>query len=761
MRSKRRPPHLHRDVPKDVIDLTGFVFESELPHAGEAALPDPQLPGAARAEGYAIVENISQDELRTDAANADKATPEMLPYLPADFRRGDLYRVRKDWSITAKVDRLQTTAGNRAIVLWGELTTSLRANGEEWVKAVYRLQNRSLQFLPVKLDPKAELVAVSVAGESVRADSGPGGAYLVPLIQTKPGELAYDVTLVYRKAGAPLEGRSITPTLDDPELVGMTVERTIWQVYLPEGDALDDFDGNMTQAAATESIAEKAAGELQMIENLNTIAASEKFDDATRQQAFGNAMFACDQLDQSISQIAGRGELSGKLSQLRSQIQSQRDLAVENGRAIQEELGDLQGQSQMLQQQVEVIRELQYAPPQGNVWYENTANPQIFERNSKIRAVEQEQLERVASQLGVNDNVYFNKAAQIEDLKALEKKEAEGKDKAETETRFKRVDQLRRFNEPASGEKAQQLLEGLEADQRKMPAPSKSNGKKQSADKEDGKPEETRGDLERQEQQKLNLNNRGISNYLQIQQQAQQMDLGDQVQMPAGSDAPANQPGDQQAAPQRPGEPPARRPQMQQRFAPGQSANETSQLDGEGRERFRSGGRMSGENRLYSASEADRIGLDHSEMTGDFDSPEIPQQFGTVAGQGGNGFPVTPATPTNFDFSGMDRQQEASLGTAFSNGGIGGGFGGGGYAGGNRFRPAGRVSLDVNFPVEGEAYHFTKLKDHAELEISAVRTKTEKRPLYAILCALTLAAIWGADWLRRRIFARRAPRAAA
>ena len=69
-------------------------------------------------------------------------------------------------------------------------------------RATYRLQNRSLQFLPVKMPTGAELMSVRVAGQSVRADAGTVNgqpAILVPLIKTKSGDLSYDVELVYRE----------------------------------------------------------------------------------------------------------------------------------------------------------------------------------------------------------------------------------------------------------------------------------------------------------------------------------------------------------------------------------------------------------------------------------------------------------------------------------------------------------------------------------------------------------------------------------
>ena len=60
--------------------------------------------------------------------------------------------------------------------------------------------------------PAAEAAEVRVAGQNVRADAGKvsgTAAILVPLIKTKPGDLSYDVELVYRSGrGARLVGEA-------------------------------------------------------------------------------------------------------------------------------------------------------------------------------------------------------------------------------------------------------------------------------------------------------------------------------------------------------------------------------------------------------------------------------------------------------------------------------------------------------------------------------------------------------------------------
>ena len=102
------------------------------------------------------------------------------------------FRALPGWTLQISLARLEKEAGRSAFVEWAELTAAIRGDGSEWHRASYHLQNRSLQFLPVKLPDGAELASVSVAGENVRADRGKADGkdvLLVPLIKTNPGDL--------------------------------------------------------------------------------------------------------------------------------------------------------------------------------------------------------------------------------------------------------------------------------------------------------------------------------------------------------------------------------------------------------------------------------------------------------------------------------------------------------------------------------------------------------------------------------------------
>ena len=199
-----------------------------------------------------------------------------------------MHRAAPGWSVVVGLERLEKAASRAAFVAWAEITTALRHDGTEWHRASYRLQNRSLQFLPVRLPAGAELMSARVAGQSVRADADKSGkTILIPLIKTKPGDLAYDVELIYRTHGGVL-GWLESRRFDDPDLVGITVERTIWNVWLPNDRHLWKAGGNVEPVLAAVNRTEKLEGMLQEAKALSAMCLSPLTSVAVRKSASEN-----------------------------------------------------------------------------------------------------------------------------------------------------------------------------------------------------------------------------------------------------------------------------------------------------------------------------------------------------------------------------------------------------------------------------------------------------------------------------------------
>ncbi|MCB1087749.1 MAG: hypothetical protein KDM63_11935, partial [Verrucomicrobiae bacterium] len=391
-----------------VTDAIAFTLETEIPHAGTGALPDIDFPGATRLERFIIVENQSQDRMEVHPDGLDPTVRELFPFVPDTLNSAQWFRARPGWELSVSMEKLATSSGNDAVVLYADLSTAFRSNGEEWLKAVYHLQNRSLQFLPIALPTEAELVSVTVAGHEVRADRGEiaGKAVaLVPLIQTKPGQLAYDVSLVLRRrdsispAAEPL--RSLERKLDDPEIVGLTIERTLWNVYLPAGHELRDAEGNMVRVENQENELQKLQADLSELEILNGLAQANRSDYETANLALSNGGVIATKIERQIEQITRLNRSAGSEEQtLRSKLAEQKAILDKN----RERLPAIQQQSMD-----------QYHANGGTInigggfqgkdvtWDVN--NSEVELRNTNIDAKGRDQLERIQSQVRLNDNV--------------------------------------------------------------------------------------------------------------------------------------------------------------------------------------------------------------------------------------------------------------------------------------------------------------------------------------------------------------------
>lgn len=286
----------------EVLDRADVTMDFELPLEGERNLPSVQVDGASRIRRFVIVDNAGTREMKLDLGGAESAVKESLPYLPEGLMRPQFLRAGETAAVKMSFTQLESTAGNAAIITLAEITTALRPGGERWETVVYSLSNRSLQFLPVRLPAGAELIQVSVGGQTVRADraestndkSQSSNSFLVPLIQMRAGELSQEVKLVYRIAGR--AGIEAAHRFLQPELVGLSAERTLWNVWVPEQFAAKHFDGNMEEIGAAGGELEKLQSELSDVARLNRVLAG---GNLSREETF----FAWGNLNAKMEQV--------------------------------------------------------------------------------------------------------------------------------------------------------------------------------------------------------------------------------------------------------------------------------------------------------------------------------------------------------------------------------------------------------------------------------------------------------------------------
>ena len=266
----------------DVLSHAALTFDMELPLAESLSLPMIEVVGVERLRRFFVLDNSSTRESRVTASTGlESCAKAALPYVPDVLSQPTFYRSKGGaGELRVAYQQLQSTEGNAAIVTLADITTAWRANGERWDTVVYSVYNRSLQFLPVILPSRAELVGVSVSGEAVRADQEKRNdgslVRLIPLIQTRAGQRSLEVKLIYRMKADPRGDLTSLKSLrmDDPELLGISAERTVWTAIVPKRFSIGEIDGNMEEVAEESQVVDRLQGLMSDFSRMNKVLSS-------------------------------------------------------------------------------------------------------------------------------------------------------------------------------------------------------------------------------------------------------------------------------------------------------------------------------------------------------------------------------------------------------------------------------------------------------------------------------------------------------
>ncbi len=322
----------------EVLDRAELTFDLDLPLTAELDVPFVKVPNASRLTRWFLLDNASSRESKITTQTAlETAAREAVPYLPTGLAHPQFFRATGEGALKLAYQQLTSTEGNAALITLADLTTVLRPDGSRWDIAQYSLINRSLQFLPVLLPAQAELISVSVSGEPVRADEEIQNGQrvrLIPLIHTRPGQRALEVKMIYRFAQG--NGLQQTAKLDDPEIIGLSVERTTWTVWTPQDWKLNDFDGNMTATDSEGRELLQLEGMLSELGEANRALSSGKLDYGDAETAYRSANALAQMVQEKKREIltkTGRGTLMlsrALRSEMDTEVKQQQELLQGN-----------------------------------------------------------------------------------------------------------------------------------------------------------------------------------------------------------------------------------------------------------------------------------------------------------------------------------------------------------------------------------------------------------------------------------------------
>ena len=215
-------------------------------------------PAGQREAYHAIlaVQNASRHEL--DLVEPQRPVP--LPRGEKANRllepvRGGLQFVHQsfteDWSVTLTLTPAEAASRVEAVVDLMDMTTAIDRTGRCRYEVRLMLQNRTQQFLRVRVPDSLSLWSAIVAGQPVKpvVERKGSAVVLIPLVKTSPGGLPYDVKLYL--AGTSGRRLGLLTELKPPAIgiEDVPVERTTWSLRLPKGYRYLRPGGNLSPVA--------------------------------------------------------------------------------------------------------------------------------------------------------------------------------------------------------------------------------------------------------------------------------------------------------------------------------------------------------------------------------------------------------------------------------------------------------------------------------------------------------------------------------
>jgi hypothetical protein len=259
-----------------------FEIEDLAGKDGKIQFPELIITKVARSRGYILVEKDAQvhdnlllesksDVEKIDAGNVPALPPGRTPYsFIAAYKVQQPQSGVTDWTLSYRLKKVRRGQGRDAIIDWVRLTSVIHADGRIQNKARYRVSNRRLQFLKLKMPEGTHVWSLRVAGKAKRVYEHADGSLLLPLPKRVEADLSFDVEVMYEThLGKALSFMtSIRPLAPTVVTKGLTPEQSHWSVYVPEEFNYFQIKTNMNASFAAEqqtNVAQKAIEEISVL----------------------------------------------------------------------------------------------------------------------------------------------------------------------------------------------------------------------------------------------------------------------------------------------------------------------------------------------------------------------------------------------------------------------------------------------------------------------------------------------------------------
>jgi len=323
-------PDLREETSEEVDGGTLYTLKLRTPTRGSASaavtyyvpydepLRGVEPRGTSRVQRYVGVEKVPDGEVRVlESHNLETGGFDDLPLTPPEMTAQTVARVfvgsGGPFRLDVKVQRHAFEEVAKAVIYRAAAQAVVDRTGWTRVLMIYRVYNRSEQFLKLRLPGGARLYSVLVAGEGVRPLMD-GADVLVPLRKLALGAPSFDVDVVYQYTGPAVDDARFDVQL--PEVRHLEVRRTTLSVYVPKGYEYT-FDDRMETVDEADIAAGEAADVYEEIKEAYAVA--ERGNELQRKRAFSNVV----QLETQALALADKVQSLGRNFRARQQVKSQ------------------------------------------------------------------------------------------------------------------------------------------------------------------------------------------------------------------------------------------------------------------------------------------------------------------------------------------------------------------------------------------------------------------------------------------------------
>lgn len=264
-----------------------FVLEELAGKNGLIDFPELVITNVERSRGYILVEKNAKvnDELvlesskdvgQINAANVPALPPGRTPFsFIAAYKVQQMQKGVTDWALVYKLKKVRVGQGPEAVIHWVRLTSVVYKDGRVHHRARYRVQNRRLQFLALRLPGQARVWSLRVAGKAKRVFQRESGELLLPLPKRVEADLAFDVEVIYKThLGSELGFLSkFQPKAPKVVTEGLAPKQSFWSVYMPEDYDYTQINTNMNptlEAQQQTTVLERSIQEVAQLSEVAT-----------------------------------------------------------------------------------------------------------------------------------------------------------------------------------------------------------------------------------------------------------------------------------------------------------------------------------------------------------------------------------------------------------------------------------------------------------------------------------------------------------